>query len=299
MLVNSRTIVPASVIVSTRNRPDMLRDVIESVVGGDTIPEELVVVDQSAEANSEIERLQTSNGCRLIYVWSRSQGLARSRNEGARAAGCDVLVFTDDDVLVASDWLQILTGALEQWQPKTVVTGSVHPHEEGVETFHVSVKVDRQRRVQVGRIEDDLLYANMAMHRSVFEDVGPFDERLGAGTKFPGAEDNDYCFRVLDAGYRIVYEPAAIIFHRMWRAPDQYLPLRWRYGVGQGGYYAKHCSLRDRFLLRRMVRDVAQKLVRCVRQIRSRRTEAIGHAVYAVGVVYGASVWFLTERRTR
>ena len=62
-------------------------------------------------------------------------------------------------------------------------------------------------------------------------------------THLPGAY-----FRLLEAGYRIVYSPEAVLFHRAWRTPQSYLPLRWAYGVALGGFFAKHLTLRDRWI---------------------------------------------------
>jgi GT2 family glycosyltransferase len=53
---------------------------------------------------------------------------------------------------------------------------------------------------------------NMAFRREAFERVGSFDERLGAGAS-GGSEDTELWYRVLAEGYRIRYEPAAVVFH--------------------------------------------------------------------------------------
>jgi GT2 family glycosyltransferase len=49
---------------------------------------------------------------------------------------------------------------------------------------------------------------NWASRRSVIEKVGPFDEELLR------CEDCDLAYRVVKAGYRIVHEPAAMVYHR-------------------------------------------------------------------------------------
>ena len=56
--------------------------------------------------------------------------------------------------------------------------------------------------VYEGRTLGQPLYTvGMAMDRGVFDAVGLFDERLGAGGLFPGGEDGDLGYRLLDAGY--------------------------------------------------------------------------------------------------
>lgn len=54
----------------------------------------------------------------------------------------------------------------------------------------------------------------MAFRRSALEEIGPFDEALGAGTATRGGEDLDCFARMLATGYAIVHTPDAVVFHR-------------------------------------------------------------------------------------
>jgi GT2 family glycosyltransferase len=132
----------------------------------------------------------------------------------------------------------------------------------------------------------------------VFQAVGPFDERLGVGARFGAAEDNDFGFRVLEAGYQIVYAPDAVIYHRAWRGTEDFLPTWWRYGRGKGGYYAKYASLRDPYLLGRCFRDVGLRLIRFPWRFAHQPRLALKDLAYAFGVLSAAIEWTWTERRT-
>jgi hypothetical protein len=48
---------------------------------------------------------------------------------------------------------------------------------------------------------------------------------------------------LLEAEYRIIYIPEAVLYHRAWRNEQNHLLLRWSYGRGHGAYLAKHLSL--------------------------------------------------------
>jgi len=134
---------------------------------------------------------------------------------------------------------------------------------------------------------------NMAMSRSVAAVVGGFDERLGAGSQFPAAEDNDLGYRLLEAGYRIEYVPAALLYHRAWRPAWDYWAVRWRYGRGKGGFYCKHLSLRDRYVLRRMLRDVLSRVVRFPWFLVRHPFRAGGDPFYLCGILFGIVDWYL------
>ena len=56
--------------------------------------------------------------------------------------------------------------------------------------------------------------ANSMFRRSVFDEVGPFAEDLGPGTLAPSAEDKYAFYKVAAAGYRIVFDPSRIVWHR-------------------------------------------------------------------------------------
>src|SRR5205807_8896420 len=130
-------------------------------------------------------------------------GVSHARNLGMAVAAHDVLVFADDDVLATHEWFGTLVDGLIETGTRSVVTGQVRatePTRSG--NFAPSTKVEQSRAVYVGRVGRDVLFSNMAMHRCVYEEIGNFDERLGPGSAYPGAEDNDLGFRMLEAGYR-------------------------------------------------------------------------------------------------
>jgi glycosyltransferase involved in cell wall biosynthesis len=231
------------------------------------------------------------------YLWTRSKGLSRARNIGLDAARYEICVFTDDDIYVAVDWLHALTDALVRAGHDAVVNGRVLPG-DGT-GFIPTLAVDDVASVLEGRPDchERLIGGNMAMRRQVAGDVGRFDERLGAGGPFPAAEDNDYGFRLLDAGYRIVYVPAAVMYHRGWRSGHEFLRVRWNYGMGQGGFYAKHLSLRDRYMLWCMVRRIGGKARDVFWDLRAGELRrAWAGVLYIAGVLYGAVRWLVTQR---
>jgi GT2 family glycosyltransferase len=298
--LSKKSLPPTSLIICSRNRPQLLLETVESILHGDQIPTELIVIDQSKVLHPTLSALETGGECEIRYLWTHNTtGLSRARNAGIAAARHDILAFTDDDVLVTPTWFGSLIQALVDAGPRGIVTGQVLPAEgETQGGFAPSLMVDEVPAVYKGRVAKDVLQpASMALFRSVIDDIGGFDERLGAGSRFPSAEDNDFGFRVLEAGYRIVYHPEAVIYHRAWRSKRDYLPLRWRYGIGQGAYYAKYLSLHDRYMLRRMCRGVLRRFYLSACRMRRERHQAYGDALYALGILAGAAQWLLTQRR--
>ncbi len=287
-----------SVLISSRGRPDFLSAVVASLQAGDDVPDEIVIVDQSAEAHPTLGLPDPSppgEGTAPIvrYRWHPDRGLSRGRNEALTIASGELLVFVDDDVTVPPDWFGRIVAAAVAAGPGAVITGRVVAGDaERPGAFAPSLSIGAERVVHRGRPGCDvLLPLNMALFRSAFEAVGPFDERLGAGARFPSSEDNDLGFRLLEAGFEIIHDPAVVVVHRAWRPPSALLPLRWSYGRGQGAYFAKHASRHDAYMADRLRRDVWRHLRRAPRRALRDPLAAAGDFVYALAVLAGAAEW--------
>lgn len=295
---HQRVLPPASLIICSRNRPALLADALESVLKCQRTPAEIVIIDQSDEPHPNLGCRANPEGCAIRYCWTRSVGVSKARNTGIRTARYDLLAFMDDDMLTSENWFCSIIESLIEEGSRTVVTGQVAlADSELTAAFAPSVKVLNSREVYEGRILRDVLYTgNMAMHRSIINTIGAFDERLGPGTMFPAAEDNDFGFRLLEAGYRIVYEPNALVYHRAWRTQRHRLPMRWNYGLGRGAYYAKHLGLRDRFMLWRMVNDLRSHGWFFLSRTLKERRIAFDEIVLGLGILGGAAGWIIGGR---
>ena len=284
-----------SLIICSRNRPEFLTELVISILQGDEVPTEIIIVDDSDACNDHLVNLVTERPCTIRYLWNRSVGLSRANNTGIATARFDLIVFTQDDVLVTSTWFGILVRSLLEARMRTVVTGKVLPGGEELDGgFAPSTKSDEKIQIYEGRIGSDVLYVqNMAIFRSAFDEVGFFDPEMGPGTPFPAAEDNDFGLRLLEAGYQILYDSRAVNYHRAWRSEDEYLWLHWNYGRGQGAYYSKHFSLKDPYMIKRMIRDIWGYSIRFPYRIVCDRNQAWRDILYVGGLLYGAVRWRL------
>jgi GT2 family glycosyltransferase len=79
----------------------------------------------------------------------------------------------------------------------------------------------------------------MAAERSALLAFGAFDEHLET------AEDNDLCYRWLQAGRRLWFEPEMVIWHHDWRTPEQLTEHYVAYWRGTGAFYGKHLRRGD------------------------------------------------------
>lgn len=290
-----------SVVIASRDRPALLGETVTSILDGDRLPAEIVVIDQSATPHPDLPGAATPAGCVLRYELSPVRGLSRANNLGVAIARHDLIVFTHDDVVVDPAWLGTIVDALGSSEAPGVVTGRVLPAVDasGADGFAPSTITSTVRRIHRGRIRDDVVYPmNLAAWRATLDAVGGFDERLGPGTPYPAAEDNDLGHRLLEAGYAITYEPLATVHHRAWRHRSEQSALHRAYGRGQGAFYAKHLDLRDRYILGRIGDDLRRNIVRVPRSLAGRgqgsRTRELS---YLLGLGEGLTRWLVSSAR--
>ena len=283
----------SSLIICSRNRPRLLFETVESILDGDDVPSELIVIDQSSAFHPELSQLKTHRPCEIRYIHSKTVGVGAGRNLGIHFSRFEILIFIDDDMFVAPDWLHNLVQSAIEAGPQIVITGQVLACEKETSDGPApSIKKDEQPAVYKGRIWKDVLYTgNMGIYRSVFDQVGLFDERLGPGTNFPAAEDNDLGFRLLEQGFSIRYVPEAVVYHRAWRSEREILVLKWRYGVGRGAYYAKHMRWGDPYMFTRMLRDTRGSLMNFLGSVVHQRRPKFEFLFSVLGIFYGAIRW--------
>lgn len=298
---SARDLPPTTLVICSRNRPQLLLETVASVLNGHEVPTELIVVDQSNAANATLANMKADSRCDLRYLRTDSIGLSRGRNIGIAAARYDVVAVIDDDMLVESSWFETLIRRLCDAGERSVVTGCVLPATAEVPGAFVSAVVTSTvPAVYEGRIGTDVLAGgHMATFRSLLQTVSGFDERLGPGSDFPAAEDNDLGFRLLETGFRIFYVPDAVVHHRAWRRKREYLRIRWNYGLGKGGFYTKHLSFTDRYMLRRVAWDIWHRVVRLPRRIVAAPRHTLGDVIYIGGILVGATRWLMMHGRPK
>jgi GT2 family glycosyltransferase len=211
-----------SVIVCTRDRPRQLSSCLDSMAMLNTPPREVIVVDNAPSDQG------TRELCRdypVRYVLEETPGLARARNRGIVESRAEVVAFTDDDCVVEPDWLDGLSDPFDD--PLIMaLTGYAGPLElETPAQYHFETHGGFQRfperRLFDGASTSPMLVAgaagagaNVLFRRKVFDEVGLFAEDLGPGTPARNGEEKYAFYRIAEAGYRILFDPARIVWHR-------------------------------------------------------------------------------------
>jgi glycosyltransferase involved in cell wall biosynthesis len=227
-----------SLIIVTKDRPESLRDALQSAVAVLPVDAEVIVVDgdPGRSARGVIEGIRIAHPNMSVRYLESDPGMTLQRNVGIDAAKGEVVVFTDDDCRLDRGLFEALAVAYED--PTVVgVTGQViqpplprlgsDPHSrlrwlvlgggrQGKMTsfgFRRPI-VDLEQSRDVEFMPGPLMSARRALAAEV-----RFDERLeGYGL----GEDDDFSYRVSRRG-RVRYEPTAMVHHHElgWRRMDR------------------------------------------------------------------------------
>jgi GT2 family glycosyltransferase len=243
--------VPVSVVIPTLGRVGPLGACLQSLAACRPRAAEILVVDQSHD-DAVVELVERFAGVGARLVPCSGRGVSRGRNLGIAKAGHEIVLVTDDDCTVASNWVgaawTLMAGDNQQ-----LLSGQVVPAASDVRLVP-SVKVDPTPYDFTGEVHGGILFPNnMVLNRELVLAEGGFDECFRPSE---AAEDNEFCYRWLRAGHRLRHEPELVVWHHDWRTPQQLERLYVAYARGQGFFYAKHLRRGDPKMLAYIARDV-------------------------------------------
>ena len=217
-------------VIPTRNRPHDLERAVLSVCAQSRLPDELIVIDQSADDSSRsrvLAALGSSPPMRLDYVLDATiAGLVAAKQAAVARARGDIVCFLEDDVVLEPDYLRAIELGFEQ-TPDMAGSCGIVTNLPPLPPFYFALfhffhrGIFRDPRVGVTGvmtgtdlplIPSDYLSGGLsAYRREVFETV-PFD----VANRFFALEDIDFSTRVArDYGGRLCINPNARLEHRM------------------------------------------------------------------------------------
>jgi len=212
-----------SVIISTYST-ERFREVLECInsLKKQTLqPNEIILV---LDPNEELRDFYSSRvPSDVKIVISEERGLSNARNTGIMMASGDIVAFIDDDAMADKDWLKNLVKNFDD--PYILgVGGLVKPiWEDGrpkwfPEELWWVVGCSYKGLPEHKSYVRNPIGCNMAFRKYVFERVGYFKSNIGRlGKRLIGSEEAEISIRILKAipGAKIVYDPSAIVYHKV------------------------------------------------------------------------------------
>lgn len=215
----------ATLIVLAWNRWDLTKRCLDSLSGTDLSGAEVLVVDNGSTEDSSEETLR--HGARWIRL-DRNVSLARALNHGVQAASGSVVLLLNNDMRFHRDMVANMVAELAS-DPNVFAVDARQLDWDGTRAVHEATFLALARPAG-GVAADEIIPgiylvqrtvsescevvmgsgANLMIRKPMFESVGGLDERMQSGF-----EDIDLCWRARLAGWRTVFAPSAICWHKV------------------------------------------------------------------------------------
>lgn len=224
-----------SVIVPAFNAEKTIGKCIESILAQEFEEEfELIVVDDASKDATVQKAMEFGQG--IVLVEQKHAGPAVARNNGAKKAKGEIIVFTDADCVASASWLREM---IAPFSDKNVagVQGAYKTKQKSLVARFCQIEIEeRYERMKKAAGLDWIGSYSAAYKKKVFLDFSGFDE------SFPIAsgEDPELSYRMAEKGLLLVFNPKAIVFHQHPESLGKYLKTKFFRAYWRVQLYGKH-----------------------------------------------------------
>lgn len=230
------------IILVNWNSVDLTIECVRSLRAMDYPNHEIIIIDNASNDGS-VNTLKSKCPTIRLFVNDSNLGFARGSNIGIRYAldnNADYILLLNNDTEVDPHFLSELVEAAEA-DPRIGIAGSkIYYFSEPRRLWYAGGSVNLwkgdtrhigENELDAGQYDEakDTDYVSgcaMLIKRKVLDDIGLLDERM-----FLYYEDSDYCMRARKHGYRVVYVPSSIVWHKVSSTAGKVKELQLFYGT--------------------------------------------------------------------
>ncbi|HNR71665.1 MAG TPA: glycosyltransferase [Verrucomicrobiota bacterium] len=223
-----------SVVVASYNGARTLRACLASLARLNYPDYEVILVDDgSTDDTPQIAAAHPQVRC---FRHERNLGLSTARNTGIAAATGAIVAFTDADCRADPDWLYYLVGSLLAGGFAGMGGPNLLPPEDSPVAAAVMASPGGPTQVMLtDRQAEHIPGCNMAFYKWALDQIGGFDP-----TFRQAGDDVDLCWRLQQAGLRLGFSPAAVVWHYRRATVGAYLRQQLGYGEAEALLVRKH-----------------------------------------------------------
>jgi len=203
-----------SIIIPVYNRPDEIKELLESLVVSDYTQEyEIVVVEDGSSINCKQEVEQFENRLNISYYYKANSGPGDSRNFGMKVAKGDYFIIFDSDCIIPKQYLsevykELTTNYVDCFGGSDAALDSFSDIQKAINFAMTSF-------LTTGGIRGGSEKLNKFQPRSFNMGISKkaFEESKGFGNIHPG-EDPDLSIRLWKMGYQTRLFSKAFVYHK-------------------------------------------------------------------------------------
>ena len=276
-----------SVCLATRNRPEKLRQCLKAILNNTFQHFEIIIIDQSDNSKTKniVSQLQSK---KIRYVKMTATGKAKALNLAIKKAKNELLAFTDDDCLVAKDWLKTIHDTYKKFPHVAGVFGNTLAYptkKSGVWICPATFQSTSARFFSSPSIIHYQVLGqgnNMSLKKSILMSIGLFKEWLGVGSVTKAGEESELIFRILIHKHILMTNPHMLVRHNRWLSKNEYQFQESTYTRGLFAFFAYYIYTSYGWITVSMMwrRSKERFLIhlQCIRQTPS--TQTLVHTCY-------------------
>ena len=222
------------VIICIHNALDDVKRCLDSVLQHTNQPYSLILVDDGSDSATEdyLDEFAGQNKCDLLRN-ENALGYTRAANQGLRKSSADFALLLNSDTIVTQGWLDRMVACAQSDQKIGLVGPSSNgaswqsiPDIIGVNDWADNPLPPNVSIAQMGdwvarhswRMYPSMTFLNgfcLLIQKQMINEIGYFDEgNFGVGY----GEENDYCIRARQAGWKLVLADDTYIYHAQSRS---------------------------------------------------------------------------------
>ena len=214
-----------SVIIPTYNLKDDLLDCLDSIFKSDYKNLEVIVID-NASVDGTADAVKKKFPKVKLIINPRNLGVTGGANAGVKVAKGEYLLFIDHDNILKKDMLTKLVELMESDLKIGIAVGKIYFDEDHTVIWAAGTGINLwtgqiyfrtgKDKGQFDKVEDvQVAPANFLVRRDILIKDGVYDS-----TYVINYEDTDLSFRCRKMGFRCVYTPDAVTYHRIPMNPE-------------------------------------------------------------------------------
>jgi len=224
-----------SLIIPAYNAENAITSCLESALN-QTLPrtdyEVIVVDDGSADDTPKIVKNYP-----VKIISQKNQGPAAARNKGAAQAIGDILIFTDSDCELDSDFVEKIIAPIEKNTEVVGVQGSYKTKQTQFISRFGQVEIETRYKKMARKKYTDFIGTYAAAYKKdIFHKYGEFD----TGFPLASGEDTEFSYKLHKNGHKMVFEPLAFVYHRHPSKLSKYIKMKFYRGYWRIRLYKKH-----------------------------------------------------------
>lgn len=261
------------VVILNWRRPVEILETLASLYATRYPSLQVVVVDNGS-ANGSVERIRTDFPLVQLLENGSNLGFAEGNNVGIRSlfpSSVDYVFLLNDDTLVAPDLLTRLVATAESDTRIGIVGPTIYYESQRERVWSAGGRINALGEPGHLEVEPSATRANvrevdyvsgcgMLVSRRTLESVGLLDPRF-----FAYFEETEWCARARRAGFRVVHDPSAVMWHKIPTADRSSSPI-YVYLMSRNRLLYLRCQQASRTTRARailsMVRGLGRRIIR-------------------------------------